>query len=126
MRAHRKLTAAICQVLIGLLLFAQAAFATRPCVEPGMTAAAVVAAAAAAEEHDCCETSVSEANLCLSECTAGDQVSAHTPLLLPPVADQAVRIVPAPDDRRTYHIPLALNNAARDPPRTIRFCSFLI
>ena len=84
MRVHRKLTAAICQVLIGLLLFAQAAFATGPCVEGGMSAAAAVAAATAAEEHDCCETSVSEANLCVSKCTDGDKVSAHTPLLLPP------------------------------------------
>ena len=126
MRAHRKLKAAICQVLIGLLLFAQAAFATGPCVEGGMSAAAAVAAAAAAEEHGCCETSVSEANLCVSKCTDGDEVSAHTPLLLPPVADHAVGTVPAPDDRRTYQIPLALDNAARDPPKTIRCCSFLI
>ena len=126
MRARRKLTAAICQVLIGLLLFAQAAFATRPCVEAGMTAAAVVAAAAAAEEHDCCETSISQANLCLSECTAGEQVSAHTPLVLPPVTDQAPRVVPLIDDSRTYRTLSALDAPARDPPKTIRFCSFLI
>ena len=126
MRAHRKLTAAICQVLIGLLLFAQAAFATGPCVEGGMSAAAAVAAAAAAEEHGCCETSVSESNLCVSKCTDGNKVAGYTPLLLPPVADQAVRIVRVLDDSRTYRISAAHHNAARDPPKTIRFCSFLI
>jgi hypothetical protein len=126
MRAHRKLTAAICQVLIGVLLFAQAAYATRPCVESGMTAAAAVAAAAAAGEHECCETSVSEANLCVSKCTDADKVPAYTPLLVPPVADHAALILPALDEVRTYRIRPALHNAARDPPKTIRFCSFLI
>ncbi|MPZ46500.1 MAG: hypothetical protein GEV05_24560 [Betaproteobacteria bacterium] len=106
--------------MIGLLLFTQAAFATRPCVEAGMSAAA------AAEEHGCCETSVSESNLCVSKCTDGNKVPGYTPLLLPPVADQAVRIVRVLDDSRTYRIPLALDNAARDPPKTIRCCSFLI
>src|SRR5690606_5202851 len=112
---HRKLTAAICQVLIGLLLFTQAAYATRPCIESGMSAAAAVAAVAAAEEHDCCETSVAEATLCVSKCTDGDKLLGYTALLLPPVADHAVRILPALDESRTYRFRPALDNAARDP-----------
>ena len=81
---------------------------------------------AAAKEHDCCDTSVSEANLCVSKCTDGDKVPGYTPVLIPPVADQAVRILPALDEIRTYRIRPSLDNAARDPPKSIRFCSFLI
>lgn len=123
MRAHRKLTAAICQVLIGLLLFTQAAFATRPCMDAAMSAASALAAA---DEHDCCETSVSEANLCVMKCTDGDKVSAHMELLVPLAADQPVLTLAALDDAGArFHRP-ALDTPARDPPKTIRFCSFLI
>ena len=123
MRAHRKLTAAICQVLIGLLLFTQAAFATRPCVEAGMSAAAALTAA---EGHECCETSVSERTLCVMKCTDGNKLSAHPPLLIPPVASSAWLTVAPVNDGRSQRFHPRLEPIARDPPKTIRFCSFLI
>lgn len=123
MRAHRKTTAAICQLLIGLLLFSQAAFATQPCVEAGMSAAAALAAT---EDHECCETSVSERTLCAMKCIDGSKVSAHAPLSIPLASPQAVLTLAATGDSRTELHPASLYTPARDPPKTIRFCSFLI
>ena len=123
MRVHRRLTAAICQVLIGLLLFTQAAFATRPCMDASMSAASAIAAA---DEHSCCETVVSEANLCVMKCTDGDKVSAHMELVIPLPTDQPVLILAALNDAGARRSRPALDTAAHDPPKTIRFCSFLI
>ena len=123
MRAHRKTTAAICRLLIGLLLFSQAAFATQPCVEAGMSAAAALAAT---EGHECCETSVSERTLCVMKCTDADKVSAHPPLLLPPVAGSVVLTLAPLDERSSPRFHARFETTARDPPKTIRFCSFLI
>ena len=108
-------------MLIGLLLFSQAAAAIRPCLDAGMSAAAAVAAS---QEHDCCETQVLEANLCLLECT--DALSASASSSLPPVLEHVV----------TIHFPMAegsprrlsevFDPPVRGPPKCIRFCSYLI
>ena len=123
MRASRKLTAAICQVLIGLLLSTQVAFATQPCVEAGMSAAAALATT---EDHECCETSVSERTLCAMKCIDGTKVSAHPPLSVPLASSQAVLRLAAIDGTGTELHAASLYTPARGPPKTIRFCSFLI
>ena len=123
MCASRKLTAAICRVLIGLLLFTQAAFAAQPCVEAGMSAAAALAAP---EGHECCETSVSERTLCAMKCIDGSKVSPHPPLSLPLASSQVVLMLAAIDGTGTELHAASLYTPARGPPKTIRFCSFLI
>lgn len=112
---------ALCRVLIGLLLFAQAAFATQPCVTPGMSAAVAISAQG---DDDCCTTTASTASLCVMKCTDSDKLSAHTPLpmLAAPPATALVLSLPA----RPAHVPVRYLHDSRDPPKTIRFCSLLI
>lgn len=123
MRGHRRLTTSICQVLIGMLLFTQAAFAARPCVEAGMSAASALAAS---DGHGCCETSVSEVNLCVMKCTDGDKVSAHTPFPVLSAPSEPVLTVAMQDAGGATWSTSSRGNSAHDPPKTVRFCSFLI
>ena len=123
MRLPRKVITGICQVLVGMLLFTQAAFAARPCVEAGMSAASALAAS---DEHECCETSVTEINLCVMQCTDSDKLSAHVPLVVPAAPSDPVLKLAVQHTPRTRWAQAALGTAARDPPKTIRFCSLLI
>lgn len=106
---------------MGLLVFAQAAFALRPCVDADMSAASAVAAT---QEHDCCETEVANANLCVLECT--DELTAYTPLSIPFAANHLIRILSPEDAERTHRIQPMLDDRARDPPKSVRFCSFQV
>lgn len=123
MQSFRKIASPNCWLLIGMLLFAQAAFAARPCVQAGMSAASALAAN---EDHGCCETSVTEVNLCVMKCTDSDKVSAHTPLLVPPPASEPFLTVAMQDSGRAAWNGSSRGNSSHDPPKTIRFCSFLI
>lgn len=105
-----------------MLLFTQAAFASRPCVDAGMSAASALAA----DKDHGCETAVSEVNLCVMECTDGDKVSAHAPLLIPPAATHAVLTLAVSDSTHLRRGRPGLQIATHDPPKTLRFCSFLI
>lgn len=111
-------------VLIAALLFAQAAFATQPCVESGMSAAAAPATPSA---DDCCATAVSAVNLCVMKCTDSAQSSAHAKLQVPP-APVAYVTLPAVFDNNCGSPAIDRWRADHpgDPPKSIRFCSFLL
>jgi len=109
--------------LIALLLFTQAAFATSPCVDPGMTATAAMANAAG---EDCCDTSVTQANLCVMQCTDGSKLSAYTPVALPPAPTEPLLTLAYPDDALPIPRHWVIASSARDPPKSLRFCTFLI
>jgi hypothetical protein len=124
MLLFRPIVRPACCVLVGALLFAQAAFATRPCVEPGMSAAAAISAQSGG---GCCETAVAEINLCALQCGDNKKLSGSTiqfTLLPPAAAGFAVSL--------SFREPGATNwlrmqrDLVADPPSTIRFCCFLI
>ncbi len=123
MLLFRPIVRPACCVLIGALLFTQAAFATRPCVEPGMSAAAAISAQS---EGGCCETAVAEINLCALQCADSKKLpgSAYQFTLPPPIA--AGFAVPEPLREQGATILLRLqNDLVPDPHPTLRFCCLL-
>lgn len=107
-----------------MLLFAQAAFATQPCVTPGMTAASALSGQMG---DDCDMPAASAGNLCVLKCTDSSQLSAHTPLAVPPPSSVAILLpLPEPDSSLAMVAMRSLVDPVRDPPKAIRFCSFLI
>lgn len=114
-----------CRILVGALLFTQAAFATQPCVEPGMSVARAIAIQT---DDDCCASTASAISLCSMKCADSDKLSAHTPLVVPPPPPTGVILTPPPlpDNALAVTALYCPGNPARDPPKTIRFCSFLI
>lgn len=124
MWTYRRLLRCVSCALIGALLFAQAAFATRPCVEPGMSAAAAVAAQS---DGDCCKTTVAEVNLCALQCADSNKLPGPAYLFTPapPVAAGFVVLQPLQDHGAMTWLRLQRDLVA-DPPPTLRFCCFLI
>jgi hypothetical protein len=115
-----------CCVLIGALLFAQAAFAVRPCVDPGMSAAMAVSSRS---NQDCCEPSVTELNLCAAQCGDSNKLSGpgNPPRLSPLAASAPVIPLPQPDGGAGISIrPHPSRDLAADPPLILRFRRFLI
>jgi hypothetical protein len=113
-----------CCILIGALLFAQAAFAVRPCVDPGMSAAMTIASQS---NQDCCELSVTELNLCAAQCGDSNKVSGPgSPLRLPPLS-AAAPVIPLTQPNSgagiAHH---TRRDLAAEPPLILRFCRFLI
>lgn len=82
------------------------------------------AAVAASQEHECCETQVYQANLCLLECTDALSASASSPL--PPVSQHGFTVGLSFEDGDPVRVSHAFDHPARDPPKCIRFCSYLI
>lgn len=123
MLMFRRLLRIVCCVLIGALLFAQAAFATRPCVDPGMSVAAAMTA-----QSDCghCETAVAEINLCALQCADSNKLPGSEYLFTPPpvVAAGFVALQPPQDHGAMTWLRLQRDLVA-DPPPTLRFCCFL-
>ena len=105
-----------------MLLFAQAAFATTPCMDAQMSAAAAIIQS---QPGDCCETSVTEINLCVMKCTDSDKLAAHTPMHVAFASTEPVLTVDLAHDVLMSHRD-SVSTAARDPPKTIRFCTLLI
>jgi hypothetical protein len=123
MLMYRRFLRTACCVIIGALLFAQAAFATRPCVEPGMSAAAAISAQSDAA---CCETSVTEINLCALQCGDSNKLPGPVPVAVPlPAAVGLVELLPAHDHGAKISLRFQRNLVA-DPPPTLRFCRFVI
>ena len=126
MRPSRKIVRLISSSLIALLLFAQAAFATQPCVEPGMSAASAMEQSGS---DDCCGgPSISEVNLCAVACIDENKlVGGGESLSLPPRIDVVLLLLPARAPGRS--LPAVTHHGsslAAGPPKSIQFCSFLI
>lgn len=115
----------VSRVILGALLFAQAALAIAACdwsrVAPAM------ALAAKAGEPSCHEEPARNANLCLAHCLSFDQTPDTPQLQLPAISVTPALVVAMPDERtigvvdRRYRLP----RPAAPPPR-ILFQSFLI
>ena len=108
-------------MLIGLLFFSHAAFAINPCLDAAMSGSAAVAAS---EEHEGCETVVLQANLCLLECSDG--LSGSASASLPPVSQHVLNMELPFEDGNPARVSRAFDHPARDPPKCIRFCSYLV
>ena len=120
----RRILRPLCAILIGGLLFAQAAFAMRPCVDKEMSAAAAISAG---QEHDCCEPAVSEINLCVAKCKDDSNHSGRDSLKVPEMPVTAALPLPAfhpvsATPGVAWREPVALAN----PPPTLRYCRLLI
>ena len=114
----------VCRVLIGALLFAQAAFAARPCVEANMSAAAAIAAPS---NHDCCEPAVTELSLCAAQCGDGNKLSGSTDVFRLHFLTVAGPVIPLPpQDSNTAFHPRLQRYLASGPPSILRFCRLLI
>ena len=108
-------------VLIGGLLFAQAAFAMRPC-DSDMSAASAIAES---QQHDCCEQSVKEVSLCVAKCTDNSKVSGPEPLNISAVS--VAEALPLPGFDANHQVShRARPDLVADPPSIVRFCRLLI
>lgn len=113
-------------VLLGALLFAQAALAVAAC--DWLRVAPAMALATKASEPTCHEEPERNANLCLAHCLSFDQKTPDTPQLqLPAISAAPALVVAMPEERalgivdRRYRLP----HPAAPPPR-ILFQTFLI
>ena len=122
MKLSRKMVFLVSALVVGVMLSAQAAFATRPCVDAGMSAASAIAQQ---NEHDCCDTMASITSLCVAKCTDSNKLSGHTDI---PAAKAPAEAVLKVDFPRLVlpHPRLWLARSGLDPPKTVRFCTFLI
>ena len=123
MKLPRNIVLFVCALVVSTLLSAQAAFATRPCVEADMTAAAAMVQQG---EHDCCDTVAITASLCLAKCTDSDKVSGHPDIPALRAPTEVVLTVEYPPVAVPLPHPWLLASSGLDPPKTIRFCTLLI
>ncbi len=115
---------ALCRVVVLALLFAQAAYAAHPCVTPGMSAAGAMSGQMGA---DCDMPAEHAGNLCVINCADNDKLSASPPLLVPLLPTEAILVLPPLlDNTHAAMAMCSLIGPVRDPPKAIRFCSFLI
>jgi hypothetical protein len=125
MSQSRRILRLAFRVLIGTLLFAQAAFGMRSCVEPGVSAAVAIAARSS---HDCCKLAMTELNFCAAQCGDGDRLPGperakpHPVIVAGPVITQPRLDNDAAISRRRH----LQRDFVADPPPILRFCRFLI
>jgi len=115
----------VAQLMLGVLLFAQAALSMAGC--DWQQAAPARAIAAKSIEPPCHEEPASNANLCLAHCLSADQ-SADTPQVAVPAWMDAAPLLIAVSERwspRAAIIAFVLPRPAAPPPR-ILFQSFQI
>jgi hypothetical protein len=124
MKNSNRFLRTLCRVVMVTLLFTQAAFATQPCVTPGMTAASAMSG----QMSDDCEMPAASAdNLCVMKCADSDKLSAYTSLVVPAPPTGAILVLPPwPDNALAAVAMRSPLEPGRDPPKAIRFCSFLI
>lgn len=109
--------------LIAGLLFAQAAFAVRPCIDQNMSAANAIAAS---QQHDCCEQQINQVSHCVAKCSDSSRLAGPDTLKVPAgTVSAGVTLYVAPS---ALVSPAAFRHADRtaDPPPTLRFCRLLI
>ena len=119
----RQIRRPVCCVLVGMLLFAQAAFATHPCVAPGMSA---MAAMAEPSSDDCCATNISKVSLCVMKCADSDKLSGYVKVAVPPAPASAALISPLIPLRDYLSVSSRGTERIFAPPKSILYCSFLI
>jgi len=121
----RRTRTRVAQLMLGLLLFTQAALATAGC--DWLRAAPALAIAASSSQPSCHEAPAVNANLCLAHCLSADQ-SADTPQVVVPAWVGHAPITVAAIDHwivRAADVQFVLPRPSAPPPR-ILFQSFLI
>ena len=114
---------AICRLLIAGTFFAHAVGTAQACIEATQTP--TMAFANANHEGNCTDT-VNQ-NACLQQYTAGDQSSPQVQVAVAMMPAVAVLTVPIAAERSRYLVATLWSLAhSRDPPPSIRFCSFQI
>jgi hypothetical protein len=128
MRPSRQILRLISSALIALLLFAQGAFATQPCIDGGMSAAAAMEAMAESGSSDCCGgmPSVSETHLCAVACTDDSKLVGTSEAIPVPLRIAVALLLLPPLETGLRVNPIASSALAAGPPKSILFCSFLI
>jgi len=129
MRPSRQILRLISSALIALLLFAQGAFATQPCIDGEMSAAAAMEAMAESSSSDCCGgmPSVSETHLCAVACTDDSKLVGTSEAIQVPLRIEVALLLLPPLETRPRVPETASSTAlAAGPPKSILFCSFLI
>jgi hypothetical protein len=111
----------VARLMLAVMLYAQAAFATTPCKADEHSAARAIA-----ESTQTCHEPEQNLNLCVSECLAGDQnqYTPAIPVLAPPAAPILIVVVAIsqPLSERVFALP----PRATHPPPRILFQSFQI
>ena len=119
--AFRRMSIALCRILVGALLFAQVVNAAHACVAPALTPS--MAFAQAADDGHCGKTI--NANSCLQQCTATDQSASHAEVPVLATPHVAILIVPrAAPVTVAQAVSAGTPHRSSDPPPSIRFCSF--
>lgn len=122
---RRKTRTRVAQLMLGLLLFAQAALALAGC--DWVRAAPALAISAGSSQPSCHEEQVVNANLCLAHCLSADQ-SSDTPQIVVHDWNGTALLNVAIADRRdssSAALRYRLPRPAAPPPR-ILFQTFLI
>jgi hypothetical protein len=122
---RRRARTRVAQLMLGLLLFAQAALALAGC--DWLRAAPALAISASSSQPPCHEAPAANVNLCLAHCLSADQ-SAVTPQVVVPVWIDSPPIMVAVIYRwtgRAENLRFVLPRPSAPPPR-ILFQSFLI
>ena len=122
MKLSRLIHLLVTVLLVGFGLAASTAFAATPCAEGGMSPASATAQHAG---DDCCDVSPSVTALCIAKCTDGSQFAAQSdiPAVKAPREHTLAVAYPA------FVLPVPrmwLDYSGLDPPKSIRFCTFLI
>jgi hypothetical protein len=106
-----------------MLLFAQAAFATQPCVEPGMS---TMSAMAAQSSEDCCATTISRVSLCVMKCADGDKLPGNAKVAVLPAPESPALMLPLTPVRDSLAVLSDGRERIYAPPKSILYCSLLI
>ena len=122
MKLCRRIRLLVTVLLLGLGLAAPTAFAATPCAEGGMSPASETAQQAG---EDCCDASSSVTALCIAKCTDGSKLAAQ--IDIPAVKAPRERMLTVAYPALVLPAPRVwLTSSGLDPPKTIRFCTFLI
>ncbi len=115
---------AFSRAVVVTLLLAQTAFAAQPCGMLGMSPASEMPG----QMGDDCETHATSASkLCAIKCADSDKSTAYAPWAVPLPPTGTILILPSLPDNALVAVAMrSLVDPVKDPPKTIRFCSFLI
>jgi hypothetical protein len=120
----KRLSRVVCSFVVVGLLTAQAAFATQPCATPEMSAARAISGHM---DADCDLPAVSASGLCVAKCADSDKLSSYTTVSVPPPPNGKILLVPVVSGNTPAMAALRrVATRALDPPKAIRFCTFLI
>lgn len=106
-----------------MLLFAQAAFASRPCVEPGMSA---MSAMAEQPCDDCGAMHVGKVTLCVMKCADDHKLTGYVKVTVPSAVASTALMLPRMPGQDYPSVSSGGTERIWAPPKSILYCSLLI